>query len=274
MTDSTNKKKHLEKQPFAKIVATIAMLFFVVVALSNTTYIPTYRSYLHIVIEGDTVAVENNLDTLELTDPGGMFSLRLDHEDVTKEKVKAIKRMKRAAGWATFAAVMTGISSAFSSNNLDFFIRSESFHMASDLTSIYKANANDEKTLEIDLWIDNTSDHELMVCDMERGLTWWVLPRQSMQLKLNNPEASTLRISDPQSKIVRYASAVVGSKVTKWEIDIETDDYWFGIAYKDSNKPHEDANISHYIRISKTDYVETKMKKEDYWALKRSLKKK
>lgn len=38
-----------------------------------------------------------------------------------------------------------------------------------------------------------------MVCDMERGLTWWILPHQSMQLKLNNPEASQLRISDPQS---------------------------------------------------------------------------
>ncbi len=258
-----------------KILSTFALLLITITAVAfKTTYIPTYRSYLHIVTNGDTLAVENNLDTLELADPSGMFTMRLDHEDVTKEKVKAIKRRKRAAGWMTFAAVMSGISSAFSNNNLEYFISSECFHLTSDLATIYKANSKEEQNLEIELWIDNMCDHELMVCDMERGLTWWILPRQSMQLKLNNPEASRLRISDPQSKEIRYASAVVGSKITKWDIDLETDEYWFGIAYIDPTKPHEDANISHYIRICKADYIETKMRKEDYWALKKEMKKK
>lgn len=240
----------------------------------KTTYIPTYRSYLHILNGGDTLAVQNNLDTLELADPGGIFILRLDHEDVTQEKVKAIKRRKRAAGWMTFAAVMTGISTAFSNNNFQYFIRSESFHLTTDLASMYSNNAKDEQKLEIDLWVDNTSGGELMVCDMERGLTWWALPHSTIMIKLNNPEVTQLRISDPLSKTVRYASAVAGSKLTKWDIDYETDDQWFGIVYKDPDKPHEDANISHYMRIGKIDRIETKMKKEDYFALKRSLKKK
>lgn len=256
----------------------LSIIFAAMVALSasayKTTYIPTYRSYLHILNGGDTLAVQNNLDTLELADPAGMFILRIDHEDVTKEKVKAIKRRKRAAGWMTFAAVMTGISSAFSNNNFQYFIRNESFHLTTDLASMYSVKAKDEQQLEIDLWVDNTSGGELMVSDMERGLTWWVLPHSSVMIKLNNPEASQLRISDPQSKTVRYASAMAGSRLTKWDIDYETDDQWFGIVYKDPDKPHEDANISHYMRIGKIDRIETKMKKEDYWALKRQLKKK
>ena len=91
---------------------------------SKTTYIPTYLSYLHIVTGVDTVAVTNNLDTLELKDPEGMFIMRIDQENVTSEKVKAIKRMKAAAGWATFGAVMGGVSTAFSRNTLQYMVRS------------------------------------------------------------------------------------------------------------------------------------------------------
>ena len=50
-----------------------AILFFALFAAmalqAKTTYIPTYRSYLHIVTGGDTLAATSNLDTLELADP-------------------------------------------------------------------------------------------------------------------------------------------------------------------------------------------------------------
>ena len=116
------------------------------------------------------------------------------------------------------------------------------------------------------------TDNELMVCDMERGLTWWIMPRQSMQLKLNNPEVSQLRISDPQSHHVRYASVLAGNSVTKYEIEIETDEYWYSPVWRDI--PHDDSNLMHYLRISKRDYEEMKMSKSDFRELKKSLKKK
>ena len=89
----------------------VGLTFIVAVTIhSKTTYIPTYLSYLHIVTSVDTVAVKNNLDTLELKDPEGMFTMRIDQEDVTSEKVKAIKRMKAAAGvyaraWCIWSSV-------------------------------------------------------------------------------------------------------------------------------------------------------------------------
>ena len=167
-------------------------LFAAMALQAKTTYIPTYRNYLHIVTGGDTLAATSNLDTLELADPEGMFVLRIDQEDVTKEKVKAIKRAKRAAGWATFSAVLSGVSTAFSDNSLDYMVRSTNSQITSMIADIYSANAKAEQTLGIDMWIDNTTDSELMVCDMERGLVWWILPRQSMQLKLNNPRMKRL----------------------------------------------------------------------------------
>ena len=258
-----------------RIEVIVGLIFFVVLSTySKTTYIPTYLSYLHIVTGIDTLAVTNNLDTLELAEPEGMFMMRIDQEDVTSEKVKAIKRMKAAKGWATFGAVMGGVSTAFSRNSLQYMVRSAYTSSAARLATIFAEGAKEEQSLDIIVWIDNTSDGELMVCDMERGLTWWILPRQSMQLKLNNPDASQLRISDPQSHRVRYTTVLAGNKVTKWDIELETDDYWYSPVYREINAPHDDNNLLHYIRISKRDYEEVKMNKAEVKEIKKSLKKK
>ena len=254
-----------------KVLSIIALMLIVMIIHAKTTYIPTYRSYLHILNGGDTLAVSNNLDTLELADKTGLFSLRLDHEDVTREKVKAIKRKKRAAGWALFSAVMNGVSTAFSDNSIEYYIRRDNTRIATDIATIFAANAKEEQTLKIDLWIDNTSSDELMVCDMERGLTWWIMPHESMQLTLNNPDVARLRISDPKNNNVRYVSAVAGSKVTKWEIDLETDDYWYSPVYM-PNKPHDSFSLLHYIRISKADYIEEKISKEEFKEAKKAAK--
>lgn len=41
------------------------------------------------------------------------FSITLIHEDVDKEKVKAIKRAKAATGWMIFAAALSGAAAVF-----------------------------------------------------------------------------------------------------------------------------------------------------------------
>ena len=153
-------------------------------------------------------------------------------------------------------------------------VRSAYTSSAIKLAAIFTTEARQEQSLDIIVWIDNITDVELMVCDMERGLTWWILPHQSMQLKLNNPEASQLRISDPQSHRVRYATVLAGNKVTKWEIELETDEYWYSPVYREINAPHDDNNLLHYIRISKLDYEEIKMSTKDFRTIKKDYKKK
>ena len=94
------------------------------IVVGKSTYIAKYRSYIHIVNGTDTVSVDNNLPELEMTENGGLFSIRIEHEEVTQEKVKAIKRAKSRAGWMAFSAVMSGVSTAFSNNSLQYYIRS------------------------------------------------------------------------------------------------------------------------------------------------------
>lgn len=200
-----------------KIILLTAVLFACIIVEAKTTYIPKYRSYIHIVDKGDTVSVANILPDLELDDKDGLFSIRIGHEEVTAEKVMAIKRGKRVAGWATLSAVMSGVSAAFSDNSLQFMIRSTNAKLSSELAGLYSANAYAEKNLDIYMWVDNTTDDELVVNDMDRGLIWYILPHQSLKLKLYNPDASRLRISDSKNDIIRYAVVAAGSSVSKME---------------------------------------------------------
>jgi len=82
-----------------------------------------------------------------------------------------------------------------------------------------------------------------------------------------------LRISDPQSRMVRYTLAMAGSMVTKWEIDLETDEYWYSPVYREINAQHDDNNLLHYIRISKYNYSEEKISTADFKIIKKEHKK-
>lgn len=241
-----------------KIILLLVLLLHEMSLIGKTTYLPSYRSYIHIVEKDDTISVANMMPDLELSDRNSFFTIRIEHEDVTKEKVRAIKRAKRAAGWATFSAVMSGISTAFSSNSLEYLIRSSNTQLTAELASIYSANAIAEEILGVYVWIDNTTNGELMVNDMDRGLMWCILPNQSLKLKVNNPEACRLRISDAKSDFIRYASVIAGSKVTKWTIAYEDEDCWIVPVYQEG-KIQTYENIIYFKRISKVDYTEDGM---------------
>lgn len=253
------------------------LLFILMVTLglsttAKTTYIPNYKSYIHIVNGADTTAVTNNLEVLELEDQSGSFVISIEHESVTKEKVTAIKRAKRAAGWMEFSAVMSGVSTAFSSNSLQYMVRSTNTQVATQLAEFYSSNANAEQILGIDMWVDNISETEIMVNDMERGLTWYVQPFQSLHFKFKNPDASSLRISDVHNNNVKYVLAMAGSEVKKRTIEWEDDNYWV-ICISHPTGYYGQKEIDKYILMSKTDFSKKDMTVEEYEAFIKEIKK-
>ena len=254
-----------------RLVLIFVIFMFVDSAIGKTTYIPKYRTYIHIVNGSDTIVKSNNLRNLELSSSDNMFRMYVEHEDVTNEKVKAIKRAKRAAGWATFSTVMSGISTAFSDNSLQYLVRSTNTIIAGQLAEIYKENANAEQKLMIDLWMENTTEEELMINDMERGLTWYVSPSQFFHFQLNNPDVLILRISDVHNNQVRYAMIATGSQVYKKEIEWEDKDCWISgiwgyIGFSEIKV------IEKYVMISKTDFSEREMSIEEFKAYKKETK--
>lgn len=254
------------------------IVVFVILLMPSTiraksTYYPTYRNYMHIITGMDTVSVANDLDTMVMQDPSGMFAMRIDQEEVTKEKVKEIKQTKFHAGMAVFSSVVFGMSSVFDDNTLKGYMKRSNAIVAADLAEFYKNRASAVQSLEIDFWLDNICDEELMICDLERGLTWWLLPRQTVHIKFNNPDATQLRISDAQNRTVRYVLVAAGNSVTKVNYDLETDEYWYKAVWREPNGVlDEQTNLMHCIRISKVTHVEEKRPKQEFIDLKAEQK--
>lgn len=240
----------------------IATLFLCLAVQAKTTYIPTYRSFIQIKQNGnDSVMAQSNLEKLELMAQDGSFSITILHEDVDKEKVKAIKRAKAAAGWMTFAALMSGVSAGFNAtyynNALTTYIDMRRTENIAVLSGFMHAVANAEQRLTIDFFIDNLSDGELMVADLARGLTWYIQPHTSMQFSLANPGIERLRISDLHHSSVKYADIIGGNSVRKETIEWEDDDCWIVRRYEsDPDGEEEGDNNSSSIQECRYHYID------------------
>ena len=231
----------------------IITLFFLYLAIqAKTTYIPTYRSFIQIKQNGnDSIMAQSNLEKLELMAQDSSFSITLIHEDVNKEKVKAIKRAKAATGWMIFAAALSGAAAGFNAtyynNALTTYIDMRRTENIAVLAGFMNAVSKAEQRLDIDIFIDNLSNEELMVADMARGLTWYIQPHTSMQFSLANPGIERLRISDLHHSSVKYADVIGGNSVRKETIEWEDDDCWIVRKYDgDSDEEENNSSIQEY----------------------------
>ena len=243
-------------------------------ATAKTSYIPSYLTSVQFIQNGDTVTTESCGIKQEVTSQDGKVSIYVQHEDVTTEKVKAIKRAKSVAGWASVSAGLSAFKMVTSAGSARFTSNLINARVAADLAYYAKINAMSEQVLEIGLWVDNNSDEEIMVNDMERGLTWFILPHQSLQLPVQNPDAARLRISNAttEKQAVKYVNVAVASMAEKKEIDYEDDEVWVtnGIITRELNgqtyQKHE------YAVINKRTFERQTMKKNEYEEYLKKLK--
>ena len=252
-----------------KIVITLILLIGCLTIKGKTTYIPTYYSYIHMKQGEDTVSINGNRISLEMTSYDKRFTVSVHHEDVTHEKVKAIKRAKAAAGWSIFNTVMSTIAPG---KRGSIFSRIQDYRQAAMLTKMDVENANAEQVLEVEVWIDNNSDNELIVNDMIRGLAWYVQPHQSIQFEVSNPEVACLRISDISNSMIEFVTVGAGSSVTKEYISYEDDDCWVADIY-----PSNYSNDMHrvpiaYKWINKTTYETKRLSINEFHKFKKEVK--
>ena len=247
-----------------KSVITLLLLIGGLSIEGKTIYIPVYNSYVFLQQGNDSVKVSSAKPSLELESFDKQFTLAVHHEEVTLEKVKAIKRANRTAGWSTFNTMLSVIAPG---KRGSLFSRIQDIRQSSILLKMDKENANAEKVLSIEVWIDNNSDKELIVNDMIRGLAWYIRPKESLKFELSNPDLARLRVGDINNQSVCYATIGVGSMVNKWQVGWEDDESWIVAVYKKQVIEYEEyENLENYRRISKTDYSEKDMTIEEYKA--------
>ena len=166
----------------------LCALFLSFAASAETTYLPTYRGYIHIVDGTDTVSVESPLTELALSDTASAFTIHINHELVDEDKVEAIKRSKRTQLVMTVTSVVSGVPGGGIFTQLGNMIKKGSAALPGNLSEIYEQNMKSDQVLSINVWIDNNSDEELLINDTDRGLIWFLPAGQGMDLRMTNPD--------------------------------------------------------------------------------------
>ena len=238
---------------------------------TKTTYIPMYRSMIRIEQGNDTIFDTNKKISLELASGDGMFRVSVNHEDMTLEKIKEIKRSKAAAGWMGFAAVMSGVSTGMTRNPFLHTIRMYNAIAISELADIYTFNAEATQILGVEAAIDNTSSEEIIVSDMERGLTWYLKPHTSLYLPMLNPQLLELRVSDLFHKSVKYVTIGAGSTSKKIDIEWEDEEYW-AFPLTDTDSSGYISTIG-YCLLHKYDATTQQLSKDEFKKFKAARKK-
>ena len=222
---------------------TILLACVAAVALASyakTTYIPTYSNRIILVENGQMDSLLNRRQMLQMDSKDNLITCSLVQQVVSGDLVKAIKQAKRAAGWMAVASGLAAGGSAFSEvqmlrgrprgGEIVGYVegRQLSGELAANSSDAY-AQADELKTLMVDLVVKNNSEKEMLITDMDRGLVWFVLPKQEALLPLAKGEECHYRISScaPLDENVKYINVSADSNLEKYTVALETDLFWY-----------------------------------------------
>lgn len=218
----------------------IFIAIFVGHAEAKTTYIPTYDNRIMMIENGGIDSLTNQTHSLTMVSKDGIVSCTLAQQVVSEELVREIKRAKNAAGWAMVAAGLSSASAGMAQSQMNYghnkgwamqrYIDARENTNASIAASANAtAQAEDLKTLLLDLVVRNNSHKEMLITDMDRGAVWFILPNCEIRIPLLKDEESHFRISscNPLDENVKYINALGTSTLEKYTIGLETDMSWF-----------------------------------------------
>lgn len=271
-----------------KSVLTLFVCTFAFHIQAKTTYIPTYDNRLILIENGEVDSMTNKTHSLMMASKDGLITCTLAQQVVSQDLVRDIKRAKNAAGWAMAAAALSAFSEGMAqgqmnnnSYNTGWAIQNyvnarENKNASLAASANASAQADDLKTLLLDLVVRNNSQKEMMITDMDKGLVWFVLPNCEVRLPLLKDEECHFRISscNPLDENVKYINAHGTSTLEKYTIGLETEMYWYipfsekaakGLRFL-SNKKED------YIRIDKETMRMVAVSVNDFRKIKASIK--
>lgn len=235
------------------------------VAEAKRTLVPRYSSFIRIDEQGDTVDQRSSRTTLYKNETGGLFRVAVIHETLTLERIKYIKHMQTAASLNMLSAVLSGVS-VFSSDWQQRYKGQLLSYMNSTLAEIYNYNANAAKKLDIQTWVENTSNEELLLADQERGQMWFLQPGQVIRFTMQNPDVMQLRISTIDLRNRHFVTIGAGSFMREADVAYE-DDKCYVFPFYENNQYFQDVNS--YVLIEKITMEKRHLSIEEFKALKK-----
>lgn len=259
---------------------------FAVLALglqAKTTYIPTYFNRIILIENGQMDSLTNHQQLLQMDSKDNLISCFVAQQVVSPDLVKAIKQAKRTAGWMAVASGLSAGGTAFSEvqmfrgrakgGYIAGYVEGRDMERGFDAASAEaRAEAEDLKTLLVDLVVKNNSEKEMMITDMDRGLVWFVLPKQETVLPLAKAEECHFRISScsPLDENVKYINVSADSYLEKYNIALDTDLFWYvPISEKTKTSLGFDNSMEDgYIKIDKETMKMTAITPTEFKAIK------
>ncbi len=257
--------------------------FFATCIQAKTTYIPTYANRLLLIENGEVDSLTNKTHALVMSSKDGLITCTLAQQVVSEDLVRDIKRAKNAVGWAMVAAALSSVSEGVAQSQMDRghnkgwamqnYVDAREWTNASLAVSAEaRAEAEDLKTLLLDLVVRNNSQKEMIITDMDRGLVWFVLPSCEVRLPLLKDEECHFRISscNPMDENVKYINALGTSTLEKYAIGLETDISWYVPISKKALKglQFETKQENGYIRIVKETMAMSVVSEDEFRSIK------
>ena len=223
-----------------KVLVFLFASLFATFTQAKTTYIPTYDNRILLIENGEMDSLTNTKPSLVMPSKDRLITCTLAQQVVSEALVREIKRAKSAAGWSMAAAALSSVSEGVAQHQMErgrdkgwamrSFVDSRELTNSSLAASAdARAQADDLKTLLLDLVVRNNSQKEMLITDMDRGLVWFVLPNCEVRLPLLKNEECHFRISscNPLDENVKYINVLGTSTLEKYTIGLETDIYWY-----------------------------------------------
>ena len=262
-----------------KIVVSLLVCVFATFTQAKTTYIPTYYNRLLLIENGNVDSLTNKAHFLVMPSKDGLITCTLAQQVVSQDLVQEIKKAKNDAGWAVVSSALSSASEGMAERQMDkgrhkgqamrnYVDAREQTNASLAASADAKAQAEDLKTLLLDLVVKNNSQKEMLITDMDRGLVWFVLPNSQVRLPLLKDEESHFRISscNPLDENVKYINALGTSTLEKYTIGLETDLSWY---VPISNKALQGLQFrtdqqAGYIKIDKETMAMSVVSEEDF----------
>lgn len=260
----------------------LPLICFCQIVLSKTTYVPHYFGKITIDDGTNIVNDSSKVRDFYMEAPDGRYSITILHDSVTQERVKKIKRLKAAAGWSAASAIFSGLAVVLNplnnARNLNRYIFSKQMMYSSTMVGLSaEMEAEELQHVDISIIIENYSDKELTVNDMNRGLIWFIPPYTDLTLTSGNPEINSLRVAtnDPYNQQINYITLQTANVLREYEVDYEDKDIWFfPIMTKVIMDDDPDNGIRGYIKRNKVTMEEELYTIEEGKKLLKELKKK
>lgn len=266
----------------------LPFLCLALTASARTGKIPSYKSFVYWIQSTDTVYSEGNALLFESSSPDATVMVRVRHEDWKNTVTE--KSILRMAPWHAVVSQRRGIRAIVHQGhaNTDAMMPMKKvpgmMPNALMINNLAKETDKYEMNFATEYMIENTSDKEIVVNDLNRGLVWYIPPQCYLLLNMGKlPQACLLRIAntDPLHPAIKYVTIGSASFSLKFTIAYEDEDCWIFLLNEESQDDNDDEipdfsrlmGVSNntlrvrYIKRDKDSFQDTHMVEEEVFAI-------